>query len=106
MNQPSMSEKEAVETLSEGFNYVCNLSRMIAMMPIEDWLEKLEFGEVGASILDPTLFKQYLHSKKPEILKKILRAALELKRTIQEVQGDVLEEMKREANEQNRFNVR
>lgn len=92
-----MKDEEAIQTMTEGFNYVCNLSRMIAMLPIETWIDQLHHGENVSAIIDPTLFKNYICSKKPDILKKILYAALELKRTIQEVQPNVLEAMVEEA---------
>lgn len=92
-----MTGEKDLETMKEGFNYVCNLSRLIAMMPIEDWLNALNHAETIGPILDPTLFRSYIYSRKPEILKKILRAALELKRTIQEVQPDVLAEIGEES---------
>jgi hypothetical protein len=90
-----MTDQEALKTITEGFDFVCHQARLIAMMPIEDWLQILEHAESIAPITDPTLYRQYLYSKKPEILKKVLRSALELKRTIEEIQPDVLEEMTR-----------
>lgn len=92
-----MNDQEAANTMMEGFNYVCNLSRLIAMMPIEDWIKALDHSESVGFFIDPTLYKKYIFSKKPEVLKKILWAALELKRTVQEVQPDVIAVMKEEA---------
>jgi len=89
-----MSDAEAIQTLTEGWDFVLSQSRLIALMPIEEWLEALEKGESLASIIDPTVYRQYIYSKRPEVLKKVLRAALELKRTVLEVQPDVVATMK------------
>jgi len=94
MMKSKMSDAEAIRTIIEGWEFVLSQTRLIAMMPIEEWLEALEKGESIASIIDPTLYRQYIYSKNPEILKKVLRAALELKRTVLEVQPDVVATMK------------
>ena len=84
-----MDDQEAIETLMAGFDVVCQNARMIAMMPIEDWLEALEKGEAIAPFVDPSLYLRYVYSKKPEALKKVLRAALDLKRAVQSIQPDL-----------------
>ena len=84
-----MNDQEALQTLVEGFDLVCQNARLIAMMPIEDWLGILEKGESIVPFVDPVLYRQYIYSKKPEILKKVLRAALDLKRVIQSIQPDL-----------------
>lgn len=88
-----MKDEEAKKVLIEGFDFVCNQARLISMMPIEDWLDALEKSEAIAPFVDPTFYREYIYSKN-EVLKKILRAALELKRVVQEVQPDVITSMR------------
>lgn len=88
-------ENEKVKLLIAGYELVLNYSRMIAMFPIDEWLQGLEHAETVTPIIDPTLYREYIYSKKGEILKKVLRSALELKRTIEEIQPDVRKEMEK-----------
>ncbi len=74
-----------------GFDVLMSQVRIIGMLPVERWLEELEHSESVAPILDPTLYRNYLYSGKGDVIKKILRAALELKRTLEECQSDVLD---------------
>jgi hypothetical protein len=88
--------KDKSSPLTDGFNLICSQARLIAMLPIEDWLEALEHAEAIGPFIDPTKYRQYLYSEKPEIIKKILRAALELKRVMEEVQPAARREMEKE----------
>jgi hypothetical protein len=90
MNREQMSDKEAMATLHLGFDLLFNYAKLISMLPLEDWLELLERAESTAPILDPTLYREALYSGKLEAIKKVIRAALELKRTVEEVRADVL----------------
>lgn len=91
-----MTEKEAVNTMVQGFNLFATHSRMIAMLPIEEWLQSLERAETLGPIVDPTLFKAYIHSERTAVLKDILHAALPLKRAVLKHQPAVKAEMERE----------
>jgi hypothetical protein len=90
-----MTEEETMATLTEGFEFVCQQARLIAMMPIEDWLRALDRAETLGPVVDPTLYREYIYSKKPEILKKVLLAALALKRVVLEAQPAIVDIMAR-----------
>ncbi len=90
-----MNDQEAIRTLIDGFDILCNQAKIITMFPIEEWLETLEKGETIAPYIDPTLYRQYIYSRKPELLKKVLKAALELKRTMLEMQPEVADMLRR-----------
>lgn len=81
-----MKDAEAVKLTQEGFELLCSHARIIAMLPLEDWLQALEHAETVGPILDPTLYREYLYSKKPEILKGIIRAAITLKQEVLKAQ--------------------
>jgi hypothetical protein len=89
-----MSEK--VRELVVGYELVCQYAKCIAIRPIDKWLEDLEYAENVAPIIDPTLYHQYLYSEKGKILKKILVAALELKRVVEAIQPAIVKEMEKE----------
>ena len=59
------------------------------MLPIEDWLNAFDRAETIGSILDPTLYRDYIFDKegKGEDLKALFRAALPLKREILRLQA-------------------
>lgn len=88
-------ESKKVRELIAGYDLVCNYARCIAMLPIDKWVEDLEHAEDLGPILDPTLYLEYLYSEKGEVLKKILHAALELKRVVEEVQPIIRKELKK-----------
>jgi len=88
-------ENEKLQKLVAGYELLCNYSRMIALLPIDEWLEELEHAETVSAILDPTLYRDYIYSDKAKVLKKIMQAALELKRAVEEAQPVVLREMNR-----------
>jgi hypothetical protein len=89
------SDKQKLQELIYGYELVCNYSRMIAMLPIDKWIEQLEHAESLGPILDPTLYLEYLYSDKGKVLKKILHAALELKRVVEEAQPLVRKELEK-----------
>lgn len=92
---PKMSDDEAIRTLTEGWDLLMNYSRLIALLPIDDWLEALEKAETVAPFVDPTMYRSYLYSGKSDVIKKIMRSALELKRTMEEIQPQVREMMQK-----------
>lgn len=63
---------------------------MISILPLEDWLEQLNYSETVAPFLDPTAFRDYMYSGKGDYIKSIIRAALPLKQAILQAQQDVL----------------
>jgi|SRR5882672_7793781 len=68
----------------------------LAALDLGGWLEALERGEAVAAVVDPTLYRKYLYSKKPEALKAVLRAALALKFAVLQVQPLLIEEFMEE----------
>ena len=96
-----MKEKRELKTeqidLMEGWNLLFTYAKVIAMLPIEEWQRALAHAESVAPIIDPTLFREYLYSKKPEIIKKVMDAALQLKIAVLSVQPE-LKKMMEEDN--------
>jgi hypothetical protein len=79
--------------LAEGFELLCSQARLIAMFPLEEWRDALTRAETIGAVIDPTLYREYLASKKPEVLKSIIEAALVLKRAVIAAQPVALQEM-------------
>lgn len=86
-----MSDRESIQALTEGFELMLNYSRIIAMLPLEDWRNALSRAETLGPVLDPTLYREYIYSRKPDVLKKILDAAIVLKRAVVSVQDEARE---------------
>jgi hypothetical protein len=88
-----MSDTEAakgrIEELKLGYELALSYARAVASLPVDIWLAELEHAEAVAPIVDPTLFREYLYSAKPQILKKILRSLLEVKRAVEEAQPEI-----------------
>lgn len=77
-----MKNEDVVKTTVEGFELLCTQARLIAMFPLEEWQEAFRRAETVAPLVDPTLYRDYIYSKKPEIIKEIIAAALALKRVV------------------------
>jgi hypothetical protein len=86
-----MTDNEAVQATTEGWDFVFQQGAMLALMPIEDWLASFDKAESIAPITDPTLYRNYLYSGKGEIIKDVLVAALEFKHAILKAQKEVKE---------------
>ena len=80
------------QTLIEGFEFLCNQARLIAMLPLEEWRSALNRAESIGPFIDPTLFIQYNNSSKPRILKDVIDAAIALKRVVLKHQPEVAKE--------------
>jgi hypothetical protein len=85
-----------VDTMKEGFGELLTWARIIAMLPLEEWLNLLNRAESIGPIVDPTLFREYIYSDKPKILKSIIEAAIPLKRAVLAAQPAVVKEIERE----------
>jgi hypothetical protein len=59
-------------------------AKILAILPLEEWLRDFERAETLAPILDPTLYRNYIYDpeKKGEAIKAVIRAAIPLKREI------------------------
>lgn len=87
----TMSDEEAVEITTTGWSFVFQQGAMIALMPIEEWLEALDRADTVAPIIDPTKYREYLYSGKGPIIKSVLSAALVFKQAILKAQKEVKE---------------
>ena len=87
--QVKMTSEEVELVTMHGFEMLCLWSRMISMLPLEDWLNALNKAETIAPITDPTLYGEYLYSEKAKILKEIMEAAIPLKRVVMKHQPSV-----------------
>lgn len=84
-----MEDKEAIEATNEGWDFVFQQGAIIAMFPIEEWLEAFSRAESIGPILDPTLYRDYIYDGKGEIIKSVLHAALTFKQAIVAAQNKV-----------------
>lgn len=89
-----MTKEDNIRLQAQGFELLCSQARIIAMLPLEDWLSALELAETIGPVLDPTLYRDYLYSQKPEILKEIIRAAIPLKKAVLKAQPFIKETLK------------
>jgi hypothetical protein len=84
-------EDEAkINSLRAQWDLLIQWGALIAMLPLEKWLEDFERAESVAPILDPTLYRDYLFQGTGEDLKAIIRASVPLKRAILEAQAKAL----------------
>jgi hypothetical protein len=86
MSNLTPEEQKKVELLREHYNLLIRLAGMIAVLPIDKWLADFDQAETMAPYLDPTLYREYLARGSGEDIKKVLRASLELKRTVEDIQ--------------------
>ena len=80
--------KETMEAMHGGWNILISQAKIIATLPLEEWLEAFERAETLGPILDPTLYREYIYDpeEKGELLKDLIRSAVPLKREIQKLQ--------------------
>jgi hypothetical protein len=90
---PTIRENEANASdplgFSEGIEFLMSQGKMIALLPIEKWLEDLEHADVVGPFIDPTLYREYLRSGRDKMLKSVLLAGISLKAAILQSQADV-----------------
>jgi hypothetical protein len=87
----SFEEEEAIKSTSDGWSFVFQQGAMLALMPIEEWLEAFDRADAIAPITDPTLYRDYIYSGKGEIIKDVLRGALVFKQAILKAQKEAKE---------------
>ena len=85
----SDSDSDLLGSIHEAWGFVFQQGAMLALMPIEEWLEALSKAETLGPVLDPTLYRAYLYSGKGEIIKDVLEAALIFKRAIVKAQAKI-----------------
>ena len=64
---------------------------LLAMFPIEEWLQQLQRAETLAPILDPTLYRDYIYSGRDELIRELLEGALAFKRAVVKAQEKIKE---------------
>jgi hypothetical protein len=81
-------DQENIQCMLDGWDLLFSQAKIIAMLPLEDWLEAFDRAEILGPILDPTLFyRDYIYDKeKGESIKAVIRAAIPLKQKILELQ--------------------
>lgn len=83
-------DQEAIERLTDQWEMVMQWGAMLALCPIEEWLNDLNHTHTIAPILDPTAYREYIYSGKGEIISSVLEGALVFKKAIIKAQQDVL----------------
>lgn len=73
------------------YNLLAACAKQIAMLPLEDMIAALDRAETVCPILDPTLFKNYLDSRRGPLIKKLMQSALVLKNALLEMQPTIAE---------------
>jgi hypothetical protein len=84
-----MTDNEAIQATQDGWTFVFQQGAMLALMPIEEWLEAFDRAEAIAPITDPTLYRDFIYDSKGEIIKDILKGALVFKQAIIKAQKEV-----------------
>lgn len=97
-----LTDQEAIRTLTDGWDLLMNTARMIAMLPVEQWIEGLDRAETVAPIVDPTLYREYIYSGKGEIILSVMKAALVLKKAVLNAQPKLAEMIEKEARTRER----
>lgn len=84
-----MTDQEAINVMTDGWSFVMQQGAMLALMPIEDWIEALDNANTLAPVLDPTLYLKSVYSDKPRLIREVLEGAMVFKRAILKVQKEV-----------------
>ena len=83
-----MNNEATVSALHDGWDLLINQAKIIALLPLEDWLKAFERAESIAPIVDPTLYRNYIYDKEKrgESIQALIRAAIPLKQEILKLQ--------------------
>jgi hypothetical protein len=84
-----VTDQEAINVMTDGWSFVMQQGAMLALMPIEDWIEALDNANTLAPVLDPTLYLKSVYSDKPRLIREVLEGAMVFKRAILKVQKEV-----------------
>lgn len=90
-------DQQAISALQDGWDLLMNNARIIAMLPLEDWILQFAKADAIAPIVDPTLYREYIYSGKGEIIKSIIEAAIPLKAAVLKAQPKIIEMLERHA---------
>ena len=85
-----MDKETLIRDMQNGFDLLVGQSKIIAMLPLEDWLRAFERAETVAPIVDPTLYRDYLYDPecKGKKIKSLIVAAIPLKQAILKIQSE------------------
>jgi hypothetical protein len=72
-------------SLTQGSEMLCLWSFKIALLPLEKWRRALNQAEKIAVAVGPALYREYCYLENAEAMKKLVEAALVLKKVVLEV---------------------
>jgi hypothetical protein len=93
-SEKTTRDQETIEMMQVGWDMLAQYGKMITMLPLEDWLAAIDKADALAPFVDPTLWMRG-HDKMAEI-RKIIEAAMPLKRAILALQPKLRAELERE----------
>lgn len=99
--QQESTAAELKETMTATLDLLAMWSRNIAMLPLEELAKAFDQAEAAAPVMDPTLFREYLYSPKAQMIRKLIAAAIPLKKIIVDVQPELLRELEKEKGSSN-----
>lgn len=81
-------DEQVIAATHKSWDLLISLGRMVAELPLESWLEAFSRAETVAPLLDPTLYRDYIHDpeRKGDHIQALIQAALPLKREILRLQ--------------------
>lgn len=74
------------EHMQQGLEIITQQFKVIAMLPVDEWLKALERAETMGAILDPTLYRSYIYSDQSKVVKPMLELACKVKAFMESVQ--------------------
>lgn len=89
-----MDEKELdleAKIFQSHLEFVFQQGAMLALLPIEEMLDAFEHADAVGPIVDPTLYRKWIHSGRDGMMKEVLKAALEFKAAILQAQADYMQ---------------
>lgn len=87
MPDNELSDNELVEQTRMDWQLLASQARVIAMLPLEDWLAAIERSHALGPILDPTLWREA--NEKMDEVAEMIRAALPLKHYVIKKQKEI-----------------
>lgn len=80
---------EKTDLFKQHMELIIQQGALLAQLPLEDMLAKLNTAETLAPMLDPTLYHNYLYSGRDKVTKDLLQAAIHFKAVIVKLQEQV-----------------
>lgn len=88
-----MTNEETIKTIMLGYDMLINQAKVLASLPLEDWERAFEKFETIGPLIDPTLYREVIYSKKCKVIRMLIKAAIPLKHAVEEAQEIILSEM-------------